>query len=79
MKLRKLFNVPDAMGGLMPGRVTFVIAPYSRKIMKIHNSSVTAKDHVFVSLAIVSKLIQMEAELGSMALVDFSKLENGII
>lgn len=75
MELRKLYRVPDAMGGLMPGRVTFIIAPYSKKIMKVHNSTMKAKDHVYVSLEIVSKLLCMEAELGSMCLIDFSQLE----
>mmetsp|Transcript_20847 Transcript_20847/g.31830 ORF Transcript_20847/g.31830 Transcript_20847/m.31830 type:complete len:296 (-) Transcript_20847:72-959(-) len=77
-ELRKLFNVPGPMGGMVPGRVTYIIAPHSHKIMKVHNSSLAASDHVFVSLQIVASLLQMEAELGSMSLVDFSLLEGAL-
>ena len=76
--LRKAFKVPQSMGGMLPGRVTFIIAPHSHKVMKVHNSALAASDHVFVSLKIVATLLQMEAELGSMALVDFSLLESSL-
>ena len=76
--VRRNYQVPSSMGGLMPGRATYIIAPHSHKIVKIHHSNMTAKDHVFTSLQIVSELIQLESQLGSMSLVDFDSVESSL-
>ena len=48
-KVRKLYGVPKAVGGLMPGRVTFVIDP-DGKIKLSFNSFLNAHEHVAEAL-----------------------------
>ena len=76
--VRASYQVPNFMGGLMPGRVTFIIAPHSRRIMKIHSSNLSAEDHIYTSLRIVAEILELESRMGSMALVDLDALETSL-
>ena len=52
-KIRKLFEVPTNLFGLLPGRVTFVVD--KNGIIQLIFDSVSAKIHITKALAILKK------------------------
>ncbi|NVB42666.1 peroxiredoxin [Pseudenhygromyxa sp. WMMC2535] len=54
-ELRKRYDVPKSMFGLLPGRVTYVIDKQG-KIAHVFNSQIQAKRHVAEALSVVERL-----------------------
>jgi peroxiredoxin Q/BCP len=54
-KLRKAYEVPSNMLGLIPGRVTYVI-DRAGKIQHVFNSQIQAKRHVQEALEVVKRI-----------------------
>lgn len=54
-KVRKLFNVPGSLFGLIPGRVTYII-DLDGKIRGIHNSQLNPFSHIKEALEIIKQL-----------------------
>jgi peroxiredoxin Q/BCP len=54
-KVRKLFNVPGNLFGLLPGRVTYII-DLEGKIRGIHNSQLNPVSHIKEALELVKQL-----------------------
>lgn len=54
-KVRKLFNVPGSLFGLIPGRVTYII-DLEGKIRGIHNSQLNPVSHIKEALELVKQL-----------------------
>lgn len=54
--LRRKYNVPSSMLGLLPGRVTYVI-DREGKVQHVFNSQLQAKRHVKEALAVVKRLV----------------------
>lgn len=59
-RLRELFQVPSDFNGLAPGRVTYVIAPYTMTIASIFSSQLQAREHALSALEIVTKMLIAE-------------------
>jgi thioredoxin-dependent peroxiredoxin len=53
--LRRKYNVPTSMLGMLPGRVTYVI-DREGKVQHVFNSQLQAKRHVKEALAVVKRL-----------------------
>jgi peroxiredoxin Q/BCP len=54
-KVRKLFNVPGSLFGLLPGRVTYII-DLEGKIRGIHNSQLNPVSHIEEAIELVKRL-----------------------
>jgi thioredoxin-dependent peroxiredoxin len=55
--LRRAYNVPTSMLGLLPGRVTYVI-DRDGKVQHVFNSQIQAKRHVKEALEVVRRITQ---------------------
>jgi peroxiredoxin Q/BCP len=55
-EVRNLFGVPDSMGGLAPGRVTYIIDP-SGTVIHMYNSLFNPAEHLVQSLHAVTQLL----------------------
>jgi peroxiredoxin Q/BCP len=55
--VRNLYGVPDLLGGLQPGRVTYVIEPINGTVMHIYNSSFSPHEHIVQSLSAISQML----------------------
>lgn len=55
-EVREQFGVPDSMGGLAPGRVTYVIDP-SGTVVHVYNSLFNPQEHLVHSLHAISQML----------------------
>lgn len=55
-KIRKLFGVPSGLLGILPGRVTYVVAKEG-KVILVFDNSINATKHIPVALEAIKKIV----------------------